>query len=77
MMHVTNKVTNFAFSSVSFLWKRVPGLKHSNLKSVIGTWIFLVMESITFVSAVAGRVSVFDNLDCLDRDGATWTENKW
>jgi hypothetical protein len=64
MMHIKNKVTNFEFSCVSFLWKRVPGQKHLNLKSVMGTWIFLVMESVTFISAVAGRVSVFDNLDC-------------
>jgi hypothetical protein len=73
MMHIKNKVTTFEFSGVSFPWKRVP----LNLKSVIGTWIFVVMESISLVSAVAGRVSVLDSLYCLDRDGVSWAENKW
>jgi hypothetical protein len=76
-MHIKNKITNFELSGVPFPWKRVPGLKHLNLKSVIGTWIFLVMEWIAFVSAVADRVSLFDNLDFLDRDGATRRENNW
>jgi hypothetical protein len=43
---------------------------------VIGTWIFLAMESITFVSAVAARVSVFSSLHCIERDGDTLDENK-
>lgn len=77
MMHMNIRVTNFEFSGVSFPWRRVPGPKRLNLEGVIGRWIFLLTESITCVSAVAGPVSLFDNLGCLDRDGPTWAENKW